>query len=255
MVFILLAIWSGIVPPPQTEASDIVISRNNNSSLVGDNDHESGRDILSLLVYLDNVDDTLENRELLSWTLPLIHSNILVEFVTPSGVEIKEASSVLVATIVRSSCVLRSAPPLGAPLEEVAQFMSYVHKFDMTLAPVCHRGDSDGQRECWEQVGRVFSHHSPVSPLDSGGDVDITTSITGRSILYLPSSAGGSGSLACSGGDRWGLSAAIHTMGVDVVMVSMLCCVVLYNDAGCSCRICVSPSISLLSMYVMMCSI
>ena len=147
---------------------------------------------VSVLVYLDNVQDTPGNREVVGWAAPLIESNQLVEFVTSSSTEDihqSVATSGLAGAIIRTNSALRSTPPMNTSPERNGNFTRYVNKFDIVLALACSGVPSQSQRQrlCWERISDL------LSPLDGASGADVLAKDTGspsmsgpRTILYLP---------------------------------------------------------------------
>lgn len=198
------------------------------SSRVNTND----RQIVTMLVHLDTLLDTPDNREVFDWSSQLIQSNIMVEYTTASGSGgiLSPEESPLVADIEQSNSVLRPSPSLNASNEEVGRFMQYVNKFDIVLSMPCFRQDQDkeyseGKRvphhECWERVIRVMSSTVSCSANGPQESEDISSCVAPqvgpKTLLYLPESAQ---TMVCSGDMDLGRVVLGGEMVVRTVMVS-----------------------------------
>jgi hypothetical protein len=214
LAFILVVLFCvGTILSPHVEATRQ--KEQIHQDQVKEDSDDSHEKMVSVLVYLDNLDDTLENRDVLAWAAPLMQAKILVEFLT--GVDdahvVEQAaasSSTLVKDIMRTNCVLRSLPSLSSlhdappPKEEevAAHFSRYLQKFDIVLVLACSGShDAAGNySQCWERVISVIGHSRRSSKTTttsddndegsgSGSDVfQLRVDIGPKSILYLPSS-------------------------------------------------------------------
>ena len=206
----MLAILGAVLFSPQIQADKAF---NSGREETGD---EKDHKIVSLLVYLDSIEDNLENREVLAWTAPLVHSNVLVEFMTGTR-EIKQSSSPIVDAIVHSNCALRSIPFPHASREEMDNFARYVQKFDLVVAVAC----AESQSQCWERVGTVTALKRGTSDQEPEASLTAAAAAAAASpkrILYLPASAE---QQVCEEDSGTGLQGALLTGHWQVVMVRL----------------------------------
>ena len=168
--------------------------------------HSPHERMMSLLVYLDDVDDSLVNREVVTWTGNLIESRIYVEYFTGTPSHLLSSSSPVVSSIMRSNCALRPIPSEISPLEDMRSFLRYVQKFDLVLVTACITEDCLSRLRL--VTGGIDNFESPMK---------YSSPVKPRVAMYVPELME---KRVCKD-DLSGLVKAVGSMSIDVVMVSV----------------------------------
>ena len=154
--------------------------------------------IVALVIFLEDIEDSAPNREVLEWASTLIQANILVEFMTAErNISLHSSHSSFLKRLLRTNCVLRSiSTALGATAEIQTrrQIARYVQKFDLALAvaPCTLGGQHEGKlrRSCWNRVIEFLSLAERTQNLQASYSANSSVNSmfkgTTRRVLYVP---------------------------------------------------------------------